>query len=111
MSADERARALSWLSSCTDKEFVDFFYEAASSRVSEEPRAFRTHFVLGQASIEGDAGTWSLSVINQPVGNDTAWAPDSPICQEGRCGACSAVGVSWAKAARCAVCGAEVYGT
>lgn len=111
MSLNDRARTLNWLRSCSEKDLADLFDEAVSSRVTEESPAFRTHYVLGLATHDMDTGSWSLSVVNQPASDESAWAPDSPLSQEGRCGECLALGVSWAKSARCAVCGAEVYGT
>lgn len=59
MSLDDRARALSWLRSCSDEDLADLFYEAVSARVVEESPAFRTHYVLGQATLYVDTSSVS----------------------------------------------------
>lgn len=106
------ANVLAWLSSMTDKQFVEFFYEAVSDRDTSEFDGQRGHFVLANTSKmpDEDRDTVFLA-IPDPVHNPNEWSDDCPICQTGQCAECG----SWircvAKNAICPICEAKVYCT
>ena len=108
----DKAQVTEWLSSLTDKQFVEFFYESLASRHLYAPERTWTssHLVLANATRhldeQGVWGDWNVELI---CSAGRLWADDVPICQQGRhCGLDTA---SWAKHSICPICGGDVYGT
>ncbi len=100
------------LGQLTDKQFVEMFYEAVQGRdiYRAEQKAFEAHLVLANAVRDAgsvDNSGWTLEVVCSAPGQ--RFADDSPLCQTGE--HCGHPTVSWAKRARCPVCGEDAYGT
>ncbi|QVL30740.1 hypothetical protein KIH39_18020 [Telmatocola sphagniphila] len=107
-----RDSVLAWLSSMTDKQFVDFFYEAASNRDTSEIDGERGHFVLANTSkVPGEERDTVFLAMPNPINDSDGWSKDCPICQTGQCTECGSLVRSIAKHAICPVCEAKVYCT
>ncbi len=109
----DKAEVAAWMSSLTDKQFVEFFYESLASRHLYEPDRghLDSHLVLANArrDLDDDGVTWGEWELELLCPADEAWADDAPVCQFGEhCGLGTA---SWAKQSVCPVCGGKVYGT
>ncbi len=107
-----RASIIAWVSSLTDKQFVEFFYEAVSGRDTSEIDGERGHFVVADTSRmpgeERDTVFLALPDADEYAGK---WADDCPICQTGQCIECGSRIRSIAKHAICPICEAKVYCT
>jgi hypothetical protein len=108
----DKVKVAAWLSSLTDKQFVEFFYESLASRhLSHAERGHvDSHLVLANVSrILDDGVTWGEWSLELLCPADEAWADDAPVCQFGE--HCGLGTVSWAKRSVCPVCGGNVYGS
>lgn len=94
----------------TDKQFVEFFYDAVKDRniYAGEEGLWESRMVLANAVRERENGDgWTVELVCPTPGD--AWPDDSLLCQSGiHCGLPT---MSWAKQSRCPVCHGEVYGT
>lgn len=107
-----RNSVLNWLSSLTDKQFVEFFYEAVESRDTSEIKGEQGHFVLADTSqIPGEKRETVFLGLPDPSAYSDKWVDDAPICQTGQCAECQSWIRSIAKRAICPVCGEKVYCT
>lgn len=106
----DRDRVLAWLSRLTDKQFVEFFYEAVADRDTSEIKGEKGHFVLANTSLfdDNEWDTVFLAVPDPAEYSERGWADDSPICQTGQCMECASHVRSLAKRAICPICGAKV---
>lgn len=109
----DKAEVAAWLSSLTDKQFVEFFYESLASRrlYNSERGYLDSHLVLANARriLDDDGVTWGQWELELLCPTDEAWVDDAPVCQfGGRCGLDTA---SWAKHSVCPICGGQVYGS
>lgn len=114
MLNDERSRAVAWLSSITDKEFAEAVHEAARVRCQTSTAvAHANRFVLACVSLDCDTDHWDLEVValHDPLQYTRGFDAEAPLCQFGRCSSCGFAMVSWAKHAKCSVCGGETYCT
>ncbi len=114
MNEDRREIAISLLTSMSDKEFVELIYEAIRKRpVTSDTEEEQGHFVIGTATFDRDDKTWDLDVVSlhDPVQYISGFEQNAPLCQFGDCANCGYATVSWAKNAKCAVCGTAVYCT
>lgn len=112
-----RRQAVQWAATLTDKEFVEFFYEAVRGRATGDTRllpGLDGHFVLGDAqrydSEPPGSERWYVQLMALPREGDR-WAADAAICQSGTCRKCGQQVRSWAKDLLCPVCGTSGYGT
>jgi hypothetical protein len=113
MKPDRRREIVEALGELTDRQFVDFFYEAVEGRHIHETEAasVQAHLVLANAQRHrednGGWSPWTLELLCPAPGED--WDDDAPICQFGQhCGVRTA---SWSKSSTCPICGGRVYGT
>jgi hypothetical protein len=108
---DARESAVQYLRTLTDKELAEVFYAAVRDRPSSDIPAANRHFVLADASVEGER--WSLDVIalEDPAAYPNGWAGDPPVCQWGKCQGCGSQVRSWAKHMLCPICGSKAYGS
>ncbi len=109
----DRKAVAAWLSSLTDKQFIDFFYESLASRqlYSSEQTYLESHLVLANARhlLEDDGYTWGKWNLELVCPAREQWVDDAPVCQFGEhCGLNTA---SWSKHSICPICGGDVYGT
>ena len=101
-----------WLSSLTDKQFVEFFYEAVSGRDTSEIEGESGHLVVADTSkLPDEERDTVFLAIPDPDEYSGGWADDSPICQTGQCIECGSWVRSVAKHAICPICHAKVYCT
>ena len=106
-----RGNVIAWLSSLTDKQFVEFFYDAVANRDSSEVEGEQGHLVLADTRmIPGEKReTVFLGLpYPQPL---REWADNCPLCQTGDCNSCGAWVRCIAKHAVCPICFASVYCT
>lgn len=108
----DRRGVVAWLASLTDKQFVDFFYEAVSERDTSEFDGECGHFVIADTSKMPDEKRDTV-FLALPDSDEYSgeWADDSPICQTGQCIECGSWVRSIAKHAICPICEAKVYCT
>ena len=114
MADDRRPRAIAWLKSITDKEFAEAVHEVAQARCQTSAvEAAHGHFVLASVSLDWDTGNWGLEVVglHDPLQYSRGFDADAPLCQFGHCSSCGFATVSWAKHAKCSICGGGVYCT
>ncbi len=114
MTDDRRPSATAWLTSITDKEFAEVVHEVVRGRSrTSDTEAERGHFVLANVSLDRDDGTWGLEVVglHDSVRYERGFDADVPLCQFGNCSGCGFGVVSWAKHAKCSVCGADAFCT
>ena len=114
MTNDSRPHAIAYLKSITDKEFSELVHEAVQGRCqTSDTEAERGHFVLANVSLEPDDRTWELEVVglHDPQRYSHGFDADVPLSQLGNCAHCGFAMVSWAKHAKCSICGADVYCT
>ncbi|MBA2117142.1 hypothetical protein HOV93_43380 [Planctomycetes bacterium FF15] len=108
----DRAKVVGWLSTMTDKQFVEFFYEAVSRRDTSEIRGEQGHLVLADTSrLPGEQRDTFFLAIPDPDKYETEWANDCPICQTGQCIECKSWVRCIAKHAVCPICSEKVYCT
>ena len=109
----DRANISAWISSLTDKQFIEFFYQSLASRhLFESERGYiDSHLVLANASryLDEDGVTWGEWEVELLCPADEAWVADAPVCQFGE--HCSLRTASWAKRSICPVCGGNVFGS
>lgn len=107
-----RDRVLAWLSSLTDKEFVDFFYDAVANRDTSEIDGERGHLVVANTSkLPDEERDTVFLALPDPDKYPGEWAKDSSICQTGECIECGSWVRSIAKHAICPICEAKVHCT
>ena len=105
----DRARVLGWLSSMTDKQFVDFFYEAVAERDTSEIKGERGHLVIANTSKSpGEERDTVFLASPDKDEYESGWGDDCPICQTGHCGECGASVRSISKHAICPLCDTKV---
>lgn len=108
----DRARVVGWLSSMTDKQFVEFFYDAVAHRDTSERKDECGHFVLADTSkVPGEERDTVFLALPDPAEYSAQWADDVPICQTGQCSECKSWVRSIAKHAICPIYGSKVYCT
>jgi hypothetical protein len=108
----DRSAVIAWLSSMTDKQFIDFFYDAVSGRDTSEMEGERGHLVMANASqFPGEDRDTVFLALPDPDKYPEGWADDSPICQTGQCIECGSPIRCVAKHAVCPICMAKVYCT
>lgn len=108
----DRRTIVTWLASLTDKQFVEFFYEAVSDRDTSEVDGDRGHFVMAKTSKMPDTERDTVFLaLPDPDEYSGEWADDSPICQTGQCVECGSRVRSVSKQAICPICEAKVYCT
>lgn len=118
---------MEWFKNLTDKQLVEFFYQAVQGRrISGNGEHYhQEHLILANASRMRDYhnpeseseefGPWEhweidlLAVHDQQ--NSSGWVDDAPICQMGGCGCNEHQVLCYDKRAICPICGAPVYGT
>ncbi|MEX1040993.1 MAG: hypothetical protein WDZ51_10200 [Pirellulaceae bacterium] len=101
-----------WLSQMTDKQFVEFFYEAVAGRDTSEIEGEQGHLVIADTSqLQGQQRETAFLAVPDPEMYSGEWADDSPICQTGQCVACGAKVQCIAKHAICPICAETVYCT
>lgn len=109
-SAMTRSELIDEIRKLTDKQFVEFFYDAVTERniYSGDGGLWESHLILANAVRERENGqTWTVELICYTPGDD--WPDDSLLCQSGiHCGLPT---MSWAKKAQCPVCNGEVFGS
>jgi hypothetical protein len=107
----QRLEILNWVQELTDKQLVEFFYEAVQGRkISGENDDFRKHFVLAIATSReikelSSWSSWKLYTLG--LADNQSWVDDAIICQHGYC--CNHDVISWAKNAICPICEGKVY--
>jgi hypothetical protein len=109
----DKTKVIAWLSSLTDKQFVEFFYESLASRhlYKSERSYLDSRLVLANASrtLDDDGITWGEWGLELLCPSRKPWVDDAPVCQFGEhCGLSTA---SWDKHSICPICGGDVYGT
>lgn len=105
----DRKNAVSFVRSLSEKEFVEFFYDATAERSFGDVAEYQNHLIIADSeSIDGEA--WETDFLALPE-ERAHWSADAPICQSGKCGKCTARVRSWAKNALCPICGKAVYCT
>jgi hypothetical protein len=105
----KRDNVIAWLSSMTDKEFVDFFYDAVSNRNTSEFEGDRGHLVLADTSqLPGEERDTVFLALPDPDAYSIEWAKESPLCQTGQCTECRSWVRCIAKNAICPICEAKV---
>ena len=96
----------------TDKQFVEFFYEAVAERDTSEIEGEHGHFVVANTSKLPDEERNTVFLALPDAGKYSgAWADDCTICQTGQCIECGSWVRSVAKHAICPICEAKVYCT
>ncbi len=96
----------------TDKQFVEFFYEAVAERDTSEIEGEHGHFVVANTSKLPDEERNTVFLALPDAGKYSGeWADDCPICQTGQCIECGSWVRSVAKHAICPICEAKVYCT
>ncbi len=111
MTDKGRGVTIDWLSSMTDKDFVELMYEVIQKRSwTSDTEEEQGHFILGNATLDLDDGTWGVDVVglHDPIRYSNGFEKNVPLCQFGDCPNCGSATVSWAKYAKCSVCGDEV---
>jgi hypothetical protein len=109
--SNARSVALSYLSSLPNKAFAEFFYEAVRDRNTSDKADWRGHFILADTECVENDGVWDIDFIALDDGSYGQWHDGSSICQSGTCNSCGRAVRSWAKRAKCPVCGNAVYCT
>lgn len=108
----DRGNLMAWLSSLTDKQFIEFFYEAVSERGTSEIDGERGHLVVANTSKAPNEDRVTVFLaLPDPNEYSGEWAYDTPICQTGDCIECGTRVRSIAKHAICPICKAKVYCT
>ena len=109
----DKEAVAAWLSSLTNKQFIEFFYESMTSRhlYNSERNYIDCHLVLANASrdLHDDGVTWSGWSLDLLCPSNEAWEDDAPVCQMGE--HCGLGTISWDKHSVCPICGGDVYGT
>lgn len=114
MKENFRNSTISWLAKMSDKEFVEFIYEIIKERPpTSEILDEQGHFILGNATFDRDDKMWVLDLIgvHDPDQYSNGFEKNVLICQFGECTSCGSEVSSWAKHAKCPVCGEKVYCT
>lgn len=106
----DKGDVLRWFRTLSDKDFVDFFYEASSGRPLDRDLP-ENCYVICESSFSGESSQHETVFLARPRDKSLRWAEDSPICQYGECSTCKAPLMSWAKEVICPVCGNEAYCT
>jgi hypothetical protein len=108
---DQRS-VVAWLSSLTDKQIVEFFYEAVSERTTSEIDGECGHFVMANTSkLPDEKRDTVFLALPDPAEYSGEWADDCAIYQTGQCIECGSWVRSFAKHVICPICVAKVYCT
>lgn len=119
---------IEWFRKLTDKQLVEFFYQAVQGRrISGDGEDYHEeHLVLANASRMRDYlnpkseseelgpwENWELQLLALYDRNNCSdrWSDDAPICQMGRCTCNPHEVLCYDKYATCPICGSPVYGT
>jgi hypothetical protein len=109
----DKAEIVAWMSSLTDKQFVEFFYESLASRhlYKSESGSIDSHLILANAQrfLDDDGSAWGGWELQLLCPVDESWVDDAPVCQFGE--HCGLETASWAKNSVCPICGGKVYGS
>ena len=105
----DRGHVIAWLSSLTDQQFAEVFYEAASERATSNSYGECCHFLLAHSSSSPREQRDIVFVaLPDPEQYSRNWSDDCPICQTGECAECGARVRSIAKRAICPICEEKV---
>lgn len=103
----DRKQVLAWLATQTDKQLVELFSELQRTREWGR-KDLNGRLRLAEVT-EGEPAEWQLSLaaVHDPAVYEGGWDDQAGLYQSGGC--CGLRLVSWAKHARCPLCGEKAY--